>query len=171
MRLGGGRSIIDQVAGLSLSQRAPKGLLGRSALARVVGGGVAAGGAYAGDLSTILGGIAFMGMTSPRVMGEFFSAMGVTQRQADNVVRFMEELDRRVPNAIEDGLTVGGAYKKALLISEDWSHMTAEQELLDAERARRKAERVSRETRNRPPIGGGGIVEGAGATVSGVNIR
>ena len=169
VRLGGGRSIMDQVAGLSLSQKAPKGLIGRSVA--VSGAPLGGYGAYAFSPEHFLGGLAFLSMTSPRVMGEFFSVLGVAQRQADNVVRFMEELNRRVPNAVEDGLTVGGAFRKAISLSEDWSHMSAEQELLDAERAKRKSERVSRETRNRPPIGGGGGVGGAGATVLGVNIR
>ena len=107
----GGKSIIDQVAGLDLSQWSPKGIVGKSAAWGLVSG-VGVGAAVVDP--ALLGALAFLPLTSPRVMGEFFSALGAKQRIVDKVEKFVGGIYSKLPsNAMVDGLTIGAAIKKA----------------------------------------------------------
>lgn len=79
------QDIAGQVAGSLLNPTVPSGLIGRSIFA---GGPVAA--LLTGSLSpTLFSSLLF---ASPRVVGEFLNALGISQRYASNIMEFLQRM-------------------------------------------------------------------------------
>ena len=79
------QDIAGQVAGSLLNPTVPSGLIGRSIFA---GGPVAA--LLTGSLSpTLFSSLLF---ASPRVVGEFLNALGISQRYASNIIEFLQKV-------------------------------------------------------------------------------
>lgn len=110
-----GTPLADQIAGLTLSRIAPKNLMARGIAAGMATSATAAGASVGIPSMWFL-----LPLTSPRVMGEFWMALGVAKGQVNKVVRVMEEIHRKLPvgESIE-ALSVGTAIQKAQLAAPD----------------------------------------------------
>ena len=106
-----GKPIVDQIAGLELSQKVPKNLVGRS-----IAAGALMGGAL--EVEALFPLLRVMPFTSPRLVGEFFGALGYGAKQVDKITKLLEKIHAALPaTAITEGLTIATAIKKAQMAS------------------------------------------------------
>ena len=79
-----GGSLSKEIAGVSMQEALPKGLVGK-----LYGGGLAAGGVSGGIAPPVL--IAMASTASPRLMGELLNTMGFTRKQAVSFIKKSKE--------------------------------------------------------------------------------
>jgi hypothetical protein len=108
------KPLAGMAAGLSLRKKVPKNLMPRYTLYALLSNPW--GDIGAGNVAGILSDLALIPFTSPRVVGELFSALGANERTVKNLVEITRDTRNMLPEGVTEdalrGLSLGRAIQR-----------------------------------------------------------